>query len=83
MTATKEKEITLEMPLSELLEIRELSLDVSAFSELLNKLVDSEPEIYPLTRFFESIDTRFDELMSGRPGLARRISDAAAERGGA
>ncbi len=74
MTTTKEKEITLEMPLEELLQIQELWLDLMAYSELLEKL---EPEVYVLNRFFQQIYTRFDELMSGRPHLDKRISDAA------
>lgn len=77
MTATKEKESTLEMPLNELEEIRELWRDVGAFEQVLDRLAESNMGTYdPLLRLFKPINERFGDLMAGKPGLDQRIFDA-------
>jgi len=77
MTATKEKEITLEMPLNELEEIQELWRDVGAFKQVLEKLCEGEFDTYdPLFRLFNPINERFGDLMAGKPDLDQRIFDA-------
>ena len=78
MTTTKEKEITLEMPLGELFEVQEIRRDVSAFHQVLIWLGESQPDIYdPLFRLFNPIYDRFGDLMVRGAGLDKRIFDAA------
>ena len=81
MTATKEKEITLEIPLEELEEIQELWRDVGAFQQVLDRLTEGQDETYdPLLRIFNPIYERFCGLMGREPDLDQRIVDAR-ERG--
>ena len=82
MTATKEKEITLKMPLEELYEIQELWRDIGAFHQVLDRLSEGQHEIYdPLLRLFNPIYERFSHLMGGEPDLDQRIFDATANGG--
>jgi len=82
MKATKEKELTLEMPLEELKEIREIWYDVCAFNQMLNKLDGTEDDYFALRQFHNHIHKRFVELLAGEPGLDMRIVNLEYPRNG-
>ncbi len=81
-TATKEKELTLEMPLEELKEIREIWYDVCAFHQVLNGLDGSDDTYFALRQFHNLIHKRFVELLAGEPGLDMRICNLEFPRNG-
>ena len=75
MTATKEKKTTLEIPLKELKEVREIWLDVCAFNHVLKELNDGDDSYDALLRFYRPIYERFNELLAGEPAWDSRIRD--------
>lgn len=73
MTATKEKELTLEISLKELKEAREIWLDVCAFNQVLKGLDESDDNFDALVRFHKSIYERFNQLLMGEPEWDERM----------
>jgi hypothetical protein len=75
MKATKEKELTLKIPLEELKEVREIWYDVCAFNQALEGINDGGDASFALCRLHKPIKERLAELMMGEPSWDSRILD--------
>ncbi len=75
MKATKEKELTLKMPLKELKEVREIWFDMCAFKQALEGIDDGGDASFALRRLHKPIEERLGELMMGEPSWDSRILD--------
>ncbi len=75
MKATKEKELTLKIPLKELKEVREIWWDMCAFNQALEGIDDGGDASFALRRLHKPIEERLAELMMGEPAWDSRILD--------
>ena len=73
MKGTKEKELTLEMPLEELKEVREIWYGVCAFNQMLNKLDRGDDDSFALRHFHKPLHERFTDLLAGEPAWDQRM----------
>lgn len=64
---------TLEMPLEELQEIREIWYGVCAFNQMLNKLDGDEDDHFALRHFHKPLRDRFTDLLAGKPAWDQRM----------
>ncbi len=79
MKATKEKELTLVIPLEELQEVREIWYGVCAFNQMLNKLDGDEDDQFALRHFHKPLCKRFTDLLAGAPAWDQRMGEVEME----
>jgi len=73
MKATKEKELTLKIPLEELKEVREIWYGVCAFNQMLKKLDGGDDDSFALRHFHKPLHERFTDLLAGEPAWDQRM----------
>ncbi len=64
---------TLEIPLEELKEIREIWYGVMAFDRVLNKLDGDDDDCFALRHFHKPLCKRFTDLLAGEPAWDQRM----------
>ncbi len=82
MKGTKEKELTLEIPLEELQEVREIWYGVCAFNHMLHKLDGDEDDQFALRQFHKPLRDRFTHLLAGEPAWDQRMGEVETESEG-
>jgi len=70
---------TLEIPLEELQEAREIWYSICAFKQMLNKLDGDEDDLFALRQFHKPIKERFTDLMAGEPAWDQRMVEVEME----
>ena len=66
---------TLEIPLEELQEAREIWYGVGAFNQMLNKLDGDEGDLFAMRHFHKPLHDRFTDLMAGAPAWDQRMGE--------
>ncbi len=70
---------TLEIPLEELKEVREIWYGVCAFNQMLNKLDGDEEDLFALRHFHKPLRERFTDLLAGEPAWDQRMVEVEME----
>ena len=66
---------TLEIPLEELQEVREIWYGVCAFNHMLHKLDGDEEDQFALRHFHKPLHDRFTDLLAGEPAWDQRMGE--------
>jgi len=69
------KKETLEIPLEELKEVREIWYSVCAFNQTLSKLDGDEEDLFALRQFHKPLHDRFTDLMAGEAAWDQRMGE--------